>query len=182
MAQAYRRRLGTPTAIAFSPPVDVADGGDALNKRKMMFLYWSLRASLLALLLGLMSVPASADDNKNESGKGYKRSAEAHQRDSGRSAVNPRDSLGANESVMEERNLPSYVPGERRDEERSERETRRDGYNERYAQDLHSATLPIPNSPSCEGLRDGLASLGQRVRTVPWMSMPPGSIYTGAGT
>lgn len=110
-----------------------------------MSLCWSSRASLLALLLGLMAAPVSADDNKNESGKGHKRSAEAHQRDPGRSVVNPRDSLGANESIIEERNRPSYGSGERRYEERSAREHRRDWHDGRYAQDRHSATLPIPN-------------------------------------
>ena len=126
-----------------------------------MSSYWSSRASLLALLLGLMAGPVSADDNKNESGKGHKRSAESHQRDSSRSAVNPKDSLGANESIIEEHNRPSHVPGERRYEERSAREHRRDRaedrdvssdprgrrdwHDERYAQDRHSATLPIPN-------------------------------------
>ena len=88
----------------------MTDWGGAFNKEEIMSLCWSSRA----LLLGLMAAPVSADDNKNESGKGHKRSAEAHQRDPGRSVVNPRDGLGANESIIEERNRPSYGSGERR--------------------------------------------------------------------
>lgn len=92
------------------------------------------RIPAFALLLGLMAVPAWADDDKNESGKGNKRSAEAHQRDGERRAINPRDSLGSKES-LEGHNRRSHEPGDRTYEDRRMREHREARENRRNRED-----------------------------------------------
>ena len=114
------------------------------------------RIPAFALLLGLMAVPAWADDDKNESGKGNKRSAEAHQRDGERRAINPRDSLGSKES-LEGHNRRSHEPGDRTYEDRRMREHREGIVISTHAA-LQKRTLEFRKSPSVRASRaSGLA-------------------------
>lgn len=96
---------------------------------------WFPRASLLAIALGLISPITFADDDKNESGKAGKRSSEVHQRDIGRTQLEPRAGLDANERIDDrDRNRGTYSRKERRDDDKADRDARY-GRDTRYDRD-----------------------------------------------